>query len=532
MEKWSVINHYRNILKNEDGYILKNGALRVALVYPNNYEIASQNLGFQQVYAFLNSLDKVVCERFVLDFYEDNLSIETQRFFNEFRIIFLSVNYEQDVLNFVRFLQSQKISPFVSDRHDCAPLIIAGGALTFINPCLLYRVADVQLCGDLEPMQSDIKVMLENYTGKTGALNFLKTLKYSVYSDMERKSEVIRSNSNIPIISQIKTSKGEFADEILAELSCGCKYRCRFCSASHIYRPFRLMDYSHLIKYIGEKSSSKNYGIISATFCDLPEIGKLLDDLYDNGCKVSVSSLRADSLDTELITKLKKCGVRSITIAEETVERKLKLLIGKNISSDNILNAVKSIAEVGIENLKLYYMIGLPGESFEDIKLIVKRISEIREIFIKTQIKYFNRLGRIKVSINIFIPKPFTPMQYFGIENKKMLQKKIDILNRGLKVIPNLSFSIMSYSSAYLQATLSRGDKNIAEFYKEYLKDFNIKNALKRYTSNAELTYEPEYMFDWEKFLSPNFDVSLLKKIHLKMLNILKMTGEGSIADM
>lgn len=522
MEKWSVINYYRDILKNEDGYILKNGGLRVALVYPNRYDIACQNLGFQEVYKFLNSLEGVVCERFVLDFYEDNLSIETQRFLKEFSIIFLSINYEEDVLNFIKFLKSQKIEPFVTDRSISDPIIVAGGALTFINPSLMLPVADFQLCGDLKPMESDLKELLVNYTDKNIALGFLKKLTYSVYLNMERKAKIVRSISDVPIFSSIKTSRGEFAGETLVELSCGCKYKCRFCSASHVYRPFRSMNHNHLIENVKNNSSAKNYGIISATFCDLSDIGNLLDEMHEHGCNLSVSSLRADSLNIDLIKKLKKCGVRSVTIAEETASQRLKSLIGKNITGEIVLKTVENIAKEGIENLKLYYMIGLPGESLDEIKMIVKRIAGIREIFVKTQAETFNRLGKIKVSINIFIPKPFTPMQYFGIEDKKTLQEKIHILNKGLKPIPNLNFSIMSYNTAYLQAILSRGDESIKEFYTEFLKDCNLKGALKGYNSNAHVNYEPSHIFDWEKLLLSNFDISTLKKDHLKMLKILQ----------
>ena len=522
MEKWSVISHYREVLKNEDGYVLKNGGLRVALVYPNCYEIASQNLGFQEVYKFLNSLGGIVCERFVLDFYDDNLSIETQRFLKEFSIIFVSINYEEDVLNFIRFLKSQKLEPFADKRTEYDPLIIAGGALTFVNPSLMLPVADFQLCGDLKPMKPDIEKFLGSYKDKKDASKFLKNLEYSIYQNLERKARVVRSDSDVPIISSIKTTKSDFAGETLVELSCGCKYRCRFCSASHIYTPFRVMNYSYLKEQLKYNPLSKNYGIISATFCDLPNIGSLLDEMQEHGCNVSVSSLRADSLSIELIKKLKKCGVRSLTIAEETVSPRLKLLIGKNIKGEIILKAIENIAKEGIENLKLYYMIGLPGESLDEVKMIVKRIEEIGRIFVKTQSQTFNRLGRIKVSINIFIPKPFTPMQYFGIEDKKTLQEKIQILNKGLKPIPNLSFSIMSYNTSYLQATLSRGGKNIKEFYTEFLKEYNWKSAIKRYKSDAHVTYEPSHSFYWEELLLPNFDISLLKRGYLKILRILE----------
>ncbi|MCA1927571.1 MAG: radical SAM protein, partial [Calditerrivibrio sp.] len=155
MEKWKVIDYYRKIFFDE-GIKPRSGRIKVALIYPNIYEIAIQNLGYQYVYSELNKLKDVACERFVLDFYEDNLSIENQRFLQEFDIIAVSINYEEDVLNLIKFLYLQKIPVFSDDRGDKYPPIISGGALGLINPNILKDIVDIQLLGDFKPMLDTI----------------------------------------------------------------------------------------------------------------------------------------------------------------------------------------------------------------------------------------------------------------------------------------------------------------------------------------------------------------------------------------
>lgn len=512
MEKWKVIKHYRDILDSEEGYILKNGSIKVATLYPNKYEIASQNLGFQEVYRFLNSIEDVVCERIVLDFYEDNLSIETQKFFAEFDVIFISINYEEDVLNLIRFLKSQHIKIFQYERDNSAPLIIAGGVLTFLNPRLLLNIADIQLVGDLDPMKNDIISMLTNFTGKKERLSFLTNLDYSVFAGRNHRAKVIHKNDRTPVCSSIKTIRGEFANEFLVELSIGCKYGCRFCSASYIYRPYRIMDFNKFYEIIENDSFSNDIGIISAVFGDLPDIQTHIEKLKNIGKNVSVSSLRIDTLTANLILLLKDCNVKSITIAEETVSEKLKKIIRKEIKEKDIYNVVEIIANSGISNLKLYYMIGLPGETFEDVKLLIGRIKKIVDIFTKKQAEKFKRLGKIKLSINIFIPKPFTPMQYFPLEYKKSINEKIKLLNKELRKIPNLKFSIMSHSTAYLQATISRAEDNIDDLYRLFLETDDIKTTLKYFKSNAYEKFDENKKFIWEELISHNFDENLLKR--------------------
>lgn len=520
MEKWKVIEYYRDIVKKER-VKLPTGKVKIALIYPNSYEIASQNLGFQFVYKMFNETDGLACERFVLDFYDDNLSIEYQRFLQEFDIIALSINYEEDVLNFIRFLNSQKIPIFKNERgRDFAP-IIAGGSLTLINPMILFEIVDIQLCGDFRPIFEKIVGYFVNYEGKERFLSQLSQYDFSVYDGQNRKAKPAIDLSGEPIYSSIRSCKGEFSSMFLVEASKSCKFSCRFCTTGYNLRPYRKIDIQKIKSIISDKSFSDDIGIISAAFGDIKGLDDLLDWLIEHNYKVSVSSLRIDSLKEGLLQKLKSLGVRSITVAEEVVSEHLKSLISKNITEEQIYDVVEKIGKVGIENLKLYYMFCLPGETKEDVKAIVTRVGRIGEIFRKVQRDYFNRLGRIKVSINVFNPKPFTPMQYFPLASEDEYNEKSKIL-QDLKRIPNLKFDIMSYNNALIQSIIAKAEESIAEFYKLYIKHgFNEKKAIKEF--DYSYLFERKKEFIWESLLNPNISMDLIKREYEKCLQHIKV---------
>ncbi|WP_245529708.1 radical SAM protein [Calditerrivibrio nitroreducens] len=519
MEKWKVIEYYRDIARRE-GVKKPTGRVKIALIYPNVYEIASQNLGFQFVYKLFNETDGIACERFVLDFYEDNLSIENQRFLREFDIIAVSINFEEDVLNLVKFLHSQKIPILSRDRGSDYPPIIAGGALTVINPQILIDIVDIILCGDFRPIYESTKSIFTDYQDKNRFIDVLKQFNFSVYSGQNRLAKPAIDYSCEPIFSTIKSCKGDFSDLFLVEASRGCRFSCRFCTTGYNLRPYRKVDIDKIKEIIENESFSDNIGIISAAFGDIDGLDNLLSWMIQKRLKISVSSLRIDSLKKEMLEKLKLLGVRSITIAEEVVSEKLKKLIKKNITEHQIYDVVEKVAEAGIENLKLYYIFCLPGEGVDDVSSMVKRIKNIGEIFRAVQRDRHNRLGKIKVSINVFNPKPFTPMQYFPLVREDEYNEKLKILSE-LKKIPNLKFDIMPYKDAVIQSILAKAQKNIYELYICYINnDFNLKKALKNF--DYSYIYLSHDKYPWEDLVEPIFPIENIKMEYERCLQLIK----------
>jgi radical SAM superfamily enzyme YgiQ (UPF0313 family) len=520
MEKWKVIEYYRDIVKKE-GIKPTNGKIKIALIYPNRYEIASQNLGYQFVYKTFNDTYGLSCERFVLDFYEDNLSIETQKFLTDFDIIAISINYEEDVLNLVKFLYLQNIPVFRNERGNDFPPIIAGGALTLINPQILIDIVDIQLCGDFKPIFEKTREIFVNFEDKRSFLKSLAEFDFSIYYGQKRKAVPAIDYSKEPIFSSVKSCKGEFSSLFLVEASKSCKFNCRFCTTGYNLRPYRKIEIENIKSVILENSFSKEIGIISAAFGDISNLSNLLDWFIENHYKISVSSLRIDSLKEEFIEKLKLLGVRSITIAEEVASERLKLLISKNIAKEQLYNVVDLIAKSGIENLKLYYIFCLPSETVDDVRMIVERVAKIGDIFRKTQKEFYNRLGKIKVSVNIFNPKPFTPMQYFPLVDQKVYNDKAKIL-MDLKKIPNLKFDIMPYTNALIQSLIAKAEENISDYYKNYIDSgFNQKKALKNFDYSYLFKIKDEYI--WEKLLDPHISSKLIRREYERCLQHTKV---------
>ncbi|MCA1932113.1 MAG: radical SAM protein, partial [Calditerrivibrio sp.] len=213
----------------------------------------------------------------------------------------------------------------------------------------------------------------------------------------------------------------------------------------------------------------------------------------------------------------------TITIAEETASEKLKQMIGKNIKKESIFSAVEKIATLGIENLKLYYMIGFYGEDENDMVELIHRIDEICHIFKENQIKGYNRLGKIKASINIFNPKPFTPMQFFGLITKDEYEEKLKILY-SLKKVGNLKVDIMPYNQAVLQTTIAKAESNIKDFYRLYIDNqFNEKKALKLFDNGyIYKNYEHNDILPWDNIIYPNISRDIINMEYKRCLQALK----------
>ncbi len=495
----------------ESGTYLKKwtGRLPVALLYPNRYGVGVSSLGFQLVYSLLNDHDDLVCERFFLP--EDNhsslRSFESGRSLSEFSLLFYSISFEHDYVNIARLLLAGGVPLLAEDRSDGAvtpasPLVIGGGVATFMNPEPLAPFTDLFLLGEAEGMLSPLlslfgstldslsrsEILFQIQQKIDGA--YVPSLYTPVYDDVtgrqtgttpapgipKRVTKVVVSTVTKAAHSQILSPEAEFSNLYVTELGRGCSRGCRFCAAGFIYRPPRLWDADAVVAGLEERNANVHrIGLLGMEMADQDELEMLSSYLLDSGCSLSFSSLRADRISGPLLTLLGSSGLKSVAIAPDGASERLRRVINKNLTEEDILVAVERLADVGLYKLKLYFMIGLPTETSEDLEEMLDLIGKIRERMLPFG-KARGRLCEISLSVNCFAPKPWTPFQFhpFGGEQLeihndglathvvKSLKAKIDFLKKGISSEANVRMNNDKPDNVLFQAVLARGDRRLA----------------------------------------------------------------------
>jgi radical SAM superfamily enzyme YgiQ (UPF0313 family) len=493
---WKIIDKYRRILAEEKGATPKNwgGKLPICLVYPNRYRTAMSNLGFQAVYALLNAHPAVVCERAFLPDPDDLreyeksrtrlLSLESQRPLADFAVIAFSVSFESDYLHVPLIFRLAGVPPFAAARDGSRPLVMAGGAALFLNPEPVAEFLDIVCVGEAEALLPGLLDLLREGGGERQELlaraarlpGIYVPAFYEVSYDGERVAAISNRPEAPPRVrrewareldrrvtaSEVLTSETEFSDMYLIELSRGCPRGCRFCAAGFIYLPYRQRSLdavkAEVARGLGERHK---VGLVGAAVSDYGGLGELCRFILDRGGKVSVSSLRVDALDAELIGVLKESGHKTVALAPEGGSQRLRDLIKKGLDEGQILDACDRLIAGGILNLKLYFIIGLPTETMTDLEELVSLVMRIRERVVAAA-KGEGRLGEVVLSVNPFVPKPFTPFQWCGMEEVKSLEGKIRFLQQAFGRLANVRLQTESPRDAYLQALLSRGDRRLA----------------------------------------------------------------------
>ncbi len=518
---WKIKEKYRQVLAKETGTVVQNwgGRLTVCLVYPNHYATGMSNLGFQAVYTLCNAFPYIVCERAFLpgpaevkEYHKSGtrlLSLESQRPLTDFDVIAFSVSFENDYLNIPAVFQLAGIPPLAADRDDSLPLIIAGGAALFMNPEPVADFLDLVCVGEGEVIlpkllnllrsreDVDRRVLLDEVAGLPGiyvpsrfGISYLQGHGAEIRSLVGLSSTVRRQWDNdigsSVVASSLYAPDMEFSDMHLVEVSRGCPRGCRFCAAGFIYHPFRQRSLEVLKEEVVRGLQIQpRIGLVGAAVSDYRHLNELCRFVLEKGGKVSMSSLRIDSLDESLLDILHASGHKTVALAPEGGSQRLRDLIRKGITEEQILTACDIVIGGDILNLKLYFIIGLPTETHQDLEEMVSLVEKIRQRVIAAA-KKNRRLGSIVLSVNPFVPKPFTPFQWCGMEPCASLEKKYAFLRRAVGRLSNVKIQFESLREAFLQALLSRGDRRLAPFLVKAYQLGNWKRAAKELKLDME----------------------------------------------
>ena len=515
MKSWAQRERALETLAKEIGYVKKphGGRVRVALAFPNTYWVGMSNLGFQTVYRLFNDQDDIVCERFFLppktELAEISaakaplLTLESQTPVGDFDVVAFSVSFEWDYVNVLTLLRLAGIPARAEARTSRHPLILIGGAVTFVNPEPLAPFADVIAAGEGEALvpglrrafaaaadRADLlrRLALERgfyvpsfyephyvvggavagLVGGAAAGAAAGTLAgYTVKPGAEaplpvRKAALKTTEAVDPPATGIFTPDTEFGSRFLIEVVRGCANLCRFCWAGYNYLPVRAFPTGRIIELAAAaRVHSSRVGLVSIALCDHPDIEHILARLLEMGYAISPASLRLDDLTESIVRVLRESGERTITIAPETGSDRLRRVINKTVTNEEILDRAELIFASGIENLKLYYMIGVPTETDEDLVAIRDLTVQIRDRMLK-HARLKGQIGRIVGSVNPLIPKPGTAYQWLPMEESSMVERKIKRLRALMSGIDNVYFNIKSERHSYYQALLSLGDRRVA----------------------------------------------------------------------
>ena len=497
---WSLRKKAQALLADEQGNARKDwgGRVAVALVYPNTYAVGMSNLGFQTIYRHLNAMPDVVAERVFLPDPADleelrrteaaPFSLESQRALTDFHLIGFSVTYEGDYINVLRLLELAGIPLRAAARRSHDPLVLMGGVCAFSNPEPMAPFMDFIVVGEGEELVGElIEAYRQGYRDREAFLDALAPIpgiylpdRYDVTYHPDGALADVRPRAAVPpvivkrrlanvnafeTVSAVKTPHAEYGHMALLEVGKGCGRGCRFCLEGQVYRPVRHRSVDALRETVARmaREGEQRVGLVGACVSDYPWIGDLLQIVADNGMELSISSLRADSLTPELVAALARGGHRTLTMAPEAGTERLRRVIRKAISDEQLMTACDLVRRHGIPNLKTYFMLGQPTETAEDVEAIPDLARRMLER-LRVHDPAGKPFGRLTLSISSFVPKPWTPFQWAPFDGVESLAGKLDVIKRGVRRFANVRVLHENPREAALQALLARGDRRVADF--------------------------------------------------------------------
>ncbi|HEY4000184.1 MAG TPA: radical SAM protein [Candidatus Xenobia bacterium] len=546
---WNLIQKAQRLVASETNLFppTRGGDVLFALCYPNTYFVGMSNLGLHAIYGYLNRKPGIVCERAFLPDPDDLdevrkksgslFSLESQRPLQEFDIVGLSISYELDFVNVLRILDMAGLPLRTAERDERHPLVIAGGAIGFLNPDPLSDFIDAFVVGEGEEAAVAVVETFREHRGRSrGELLealarlpgvFVPSLYRQTYDERGRllsfeptgPASASVERLAVPKLdfvthSAILTEHTEFRRSFLLEISRGCPYMCRFCVVGYVYTPNRWRDLELLWEaaQIGLKHTDR-FGMLGAVVNVYPKMPELVRRLLSHGAKsIAFASMRADSLKDEIIEAIAASGQETLTLAPETGDEGLRFFINKRMKDDALVRALERGLKGGVRNFRLYFMAGVPKETEQNVDDSIRIIRDC--------LKLIRPAGAgLQVSMSQFVPKGGTPFQWYAPDRQSVIEGKMARVRAALGHEKGLDLHLESPRWCTIQALLARADRRIGPVLAEVVWN-NTTTAWKRACAKHGLDLEDLMYRDrpvdevqpWSVVQTPTLHARLVKE--------------------
>lgn len=480
------------------------GTYRLALAYANTYHVAMSSLAFQRVYELVHRRPEWSCERFFTDGMGMPLSVEAGRPIDELGCICFSVSFEQDYVNLLQMLDRARIPLRRSDRRPWDPVIVMGGSCASINPLPMAEFVDVFAIGAAENCLPAMLSALEEEDGRNAREGVIERLAsqdgfyvpafHHPESDesglpklnkLELTEAQMKAPGNLPTTA-IVTPRTEFSEKFLIEMSRGCPEKCKYCWATFGMGRFRWHPTEYILASLERaRPVTDQLGFVATAVGDHPDIETILREANQMGFRTSVSSIRIPAVTEGVLDALHASGDRSITLAPETGTDELRIKMGKPIGNEYLLQKIRLIFRHGFTNLKLYFIVGLPGETMEDVQGIAELGAKARAVMLE-ELAPKGIIGHIHLGVSVLVPKPYTPWQREPMDDERSLKEKISVLNKLVSKLPNISLGSVSVREAIWQTYISKAGSDAADALEAAARGEHLSTLLRRFESKIQ----------------------------------------------